>query len=376
MGEEIGLLNYLTIVKDPRLERKKLHQLQDILFLSVCASLCGCDTWEDIYDFAQIREDWLKQYIGLKNGVPSADTIARVFSIIDPKEFENAFRKWVLSLYTVNNAGRIIAIDGKRVRGSHGEGKAAIHMVGAFATEYGLALAQVKTADKSNEITAIPELLDNLILKGCIVTLDAMGCQREIVKKIRDKKGDYVISLKGNQGTLHNDIKLFLETEKTNYFAKTPHDYYETIEKGHGRVETRRYWITDKINWLENKEQWTGLNTIGMVESERFVKGETSIESRYFICSIAPKASQFAQAVREHWAIENNLHWQLDVTFNEDNLRMRVKNAAENLSILRRMVLNTLKQDTSTKASLQRKRKRAGWSEEYLMTLLALLFNF
>jgi len=374
--KNIELLNYLTIIQDPRLDRKKLHYLKDILFLSVCASLCGCDTWEDICDFAAIREDWLRQYIELKNGIPSADTIARVFSLIDPKEFELAFRKWVSSLYLVQESGQIIAIDGKRVKGTHGEGKAAIHMVGAFATESGLALAQVKTADKSNEITAIPELLDALILKGCVVTLDAMGCQRAIVDKIISKQGDYVISLKGNQGTLHDDVKLFLETEKNSGFAKTKHQYYETTEKGHGRVETRRYWITDQINWLENRDEWRGLKTIGLVESERYIKGETSIERRFFICSIASNARQFATAVRQHWAIENNLHWQLDVTFNEDKLRARVNNAAQNLSILRRMILNTLKQDTSCKASLRRKRKRAGWSDEYLITLLALLFKF
>lgn len=375
-AKNVELLNYLTIIQDPRLERKKLHILSDVLFLSVCASLCGCDTWEDIYDFASIREEWLKHYIELKNGIPSADTIARVFSLIEPSEFEAAFRKWVCSLYVLKETGQIIAIDGKRVRGAYGEGKSAIHMVGAFATESGLALAQVKTADKSNEITAIPELLDALMLKGCIVTLDAMGCQRAIVEKIISKEGDYVISLKGNQCTLHDDVKLFLETEKNTHFAKTKHDYFETVEKGHGRVETRRYWITEQINWLNNREEWRGLKSIGMVESERYTKGETSVERRFFICSIKPEAKQFATAVRQHWSIENNLHWQLDVTFNEDKLRARVKNAAHNLSILRRMVLNTLKQDTSTKASLQRKRKKAGWSDEYLVALLSLLFKF
>lgn len=370
------LLGYLTIVRDPRIERKKLHLLSDILFIAVCASLCGCDTWEDIYDFGEIREDWLKQYIKLEHGIPSPDTIARVFSLINPDEFETAFRNWVASLYEVTDNGRIIAIDGKRVRGTHGEGKAAIHMVGAFAAEAGLALAQVKTADKSNEITAIPELLDALLLKGCIITLDAMGCQRAIVEKIIAGKGDYVISLKGNQGALHDDVKLFLESERKKNFQNTKHDYYETVEKGHGRVESRRYWITDQIEWLNRHTDWNGLKTIGVVESERYVKGETSIEHRYFICSIKPDARQFATAVRQHWSIENNLHWQLDVTFNEDKLRARVKNAAQNLSILRRMVLNILKKETSSNSSLRLKRKRAGWSEEYLLKLMALLFKF
>jgi predicted transposase YbfD/YdcC len=368
------LLNYLSIIQDPRLERKKLHQLADILFIAVCASLCGCDTWEDIHLFATIREEWLCQYIELSNGVPSVDTIARVFSLIDPNEFETAFRNWICSLYEIKD-GKIIAIDGKRVRGSYGNGKSAIHMVGAFAVESGLALAQLKTEEKSNEITASPKLLDTLLLKGCIITLDAMGCQKSIVKKIIARGGDYVISLKGNQGTLHDDVRLFLESEKKRKFEKTAHDYYETVEKGHGRVETRRYWITDQIDWLDNKENWTGLVSIGLVESERFIKGETSSEMRCFICSIKPNAHQFAQAVRQHWAIENNLHWQLDVTFDEDKLRARINNAAQNLSILRRMVLNTLKQEKS-KGSLKGKRKKAGWSEEYLTKLLALLFKF
>lgn len=370
------LLGYLTIVKDPRIARKKLHLLSDILFIAVCASLCGCDTWEDIYDFGEIREEWLKQYIKLEHGIPSPDTIARVFSLINPDEFETAFRNWVASLYEATESGRIIAIDGKRVRGTYGEGKAAIHMIGAFATETGLALAQVKTADKSNEITAIPELLDALLLKGCIITLDAMGCQHAIVEKIIDGKGDYVISLKGNQGTLHDDVKLFLESERKKDFKTTKHDYYETVEKGHGRVESRRYWITNQIEWLNSRNDWSGLKTIGLVESERYVKGETSIERRCFICSIKPDAKQFATAVRQHWSIENNLHWQLDVTFNEDKLRGRIKNAAQNLSILRRMILNTLKKETSFNASLQRKRKRAGWSQDYLIKLMALLFKF
>jgi predicted transposase YbfD/YdcC len=368
------LLGYLSIIKDPRLERRKLHQLRDILFLSVCASLCGCDTWEDIHLFATVRENWLRQYLPLENGIPSPDTIARVFSLIDPNEFEHAFRQWVCSLYIVEE-GKIIAIDGKCVKGSYGEKKSAIHMVGAFAAETGLVLAQVKTSEKSNEITAIPELLNALVLKGCIVTLDAMGCQKEIVKKIVAKGGDYVISLKGNQGSLHEDVKLFLETERDSAFKRTAYDYYETIEKGHGRIETRRYWITDKISWLDNKEKWAGLNSIGLVESRREIKGEGSCELRYFISSLKPDARKFSQAVRQHWSIENNLHWQLDVTFDEDKLRMRVKNAAQNLAILRRMVLNTLKQD-KMKGSLKGKRKKAGWSDAYLTELLAMLFKF
>lgn len=372
--DSTSLLGYLSIVTDPRVDRRKLHRLSDILFLSVCASLCGCDTWEDIHLFALTRESWLRSHISLENGIPSVDTIARVFSLIAPEEFETAFRNWVCTLYEPGE-DKIIAIDGKRLRGSYGTGKSAIHMVHAFATESGLALAQVKTADKSNEITAIPELLDALVLKGSVVTLDAMGCQKAIVEKVVEKSGDYVISLKGNQGSLHDDVRFFLESEHAKGFKQTRHDYYETIEKGHGRVETRRYWVTDQIDWLANKENWRGLKTIGFVESERCIKGETSIERRCFIASIGADAKKFSRAVRQHWAVENNLHWQLDVTFDEDKLRARVKNAAQNLAIMRRMVLNTLKQEKS-KGSLKGKRKKAGWSEEYLSKLLAILFKF
>ncbi len=370
--ESSELLGYLSIIADPRLERKKLHRLTDILFITVCASLCGCDTWEDIYDFACVKEAWLRQYIELRNGVPSVDTIARVLSLIDPQEFEMAFRNWVCSLYVVTK-DNIIAIDGKCLRGSYGNNKAAIHLVSAFATETGLALAQVKTEDKSNEITAIPLLLDALLLKGCIVTVDAMGCQKTVVQRIIERKGDYVISLKGNQGTLHEEVKLFFEQPSASPDGSI--DYYETVEKGHGRVETRRYAITDRIAWVTNKEKWKGLTSIGCVESERYINGQSSRETRYFICSIKPNAQRFAHAVRQHWAIENNLHWQLDVTFDEDKLRARMNNAAQNLAVVRRFVLNLLKQDTS-KGSLKGKRKKAGWSEPYLQTLLTKLCNF
>jgi len=368
------LLSYLSIIQDPRVERKKLHKLTDILFITVCASLCGCDTWEDIYDFACVKAQWLRQYIELSNGIPSVDTIARVLSLMDPNEFETAFRNWVCSLYVVTK-DNIIAIDGKCLRGSYGNNKAAIHFVSAFASEAGLALAQVKTDDKSNEITAIPLLLDALLLKGCIVTLDAMGCQKTIVEKIIEREGDYVISLKGNQGTLYEDVKLFFESQKHNVSQDDCVDCYETIEKGHGRVETRRYGITDNIAWLDNTENWKGLHSIGYVESERYLNGQSSCETRYFICSIKPDAKRFAHAVRQHWAIENNLHWQLDVTFDEDKLRARINNAAQNLAVVRRFVLNILKQDTS-KGSLKGKRKKAGWSDLYLQTLLTKLCKF
>jgi predicted transposase YbfD/YdcC len=376
-AQDQELLGYLSIIQDPRIERSKLHKLEDVLFLVVCAVLCGCDTWEAIYEFGKDRVEWLRKYIRLEHGIPSADTLARVFSLIDPEEFEQAFRNWVFSLYEVKDE-QIIAIDGKRVRNTHDNryGRGAIHMVSAYATEVGLVLGQVKTADKSNEIRAVPELLDALKLKGCVITLDAMGCQKDIVKKITERGGDYVISLKGNQGQLHQDVKLFFESIDKGQLKKVKLDSITHTEKGHGRIEERCYQITDHIDWLENKANWSGLRSIGRVDSMREINGVVSRESRYFISSLPGAAQRFSKAVRQHWAIENNLHWQLDVTFNEDKLRARMRNAAQNLTILRRMILNVLKQDKTSKASLNIKRMKAGWNNQYLLHMLALLFKF
>lgn len=370
------LIENFSQIEDPRLERKKLHELSDILIIAICAILSGVDNWEHIAEFGRSKLTWFKQFLELEHGIPSHDTFGRVFSLLSHDELEKYFISWVQSVAKLVN-GEVVAIDGKRMRGSYDtrSDKAAIHMVSAYATQTGLILGQVKTADKSNEITAIPELLNTLYLKGCIVTIDAMGCQTKIAKKIIEQEADYVFSLKGNQGQLHDDVKLYLETAREKDFENISFDYEKTIEKNHGRIETRRYWITENIDWLENKDKWSGLKSIGLVETERMINNKVSKERRCFICSIDADAKKFSRAVRTHWGIENKVHWVLDVTFNEDQHRARIGHSAHNMSILRRLVLNIIKQDTS-KGSIKAKRLRAGWNQGFLTQLLGKLINF
>jgi len=366
---------FLTIT-DPRLDRRKLHKLFDVLVIAICAVLCNIDNWEHIAEFGRVNEDWFKGFLAIPNGIPSPDTFIRVFTLIDPEEFEKNFVCWMQQLYQISE-GEVIAIDGKAVRGTYNRElrKTGLHLVSAFAAQNGLVLGQVATDIKSNEITAIPKLLEMLKLDGCIVTLDAMGCQKKIVHKIREKNADYVISLKGNQGQLHEDVKLFIDTEYDKANSETEHDMCETIEKGHGRIETRRFWITDKIEWLEDKDQWSGLNSIGVVESIREISGTETKERRYYINSISANAKQFAVATREHWAIENKMHWVLDVTFDEDGNQTKNPRSAHNLAIMRRMALNTIRQDKS-KGSLKMKMLKAGWNKKFLVKLLESFFGF
>jgi predicted transposase YbfD/YdcC len=363
-------------IQDPRLERKKLHRLFDILVITICAVLCNVDDWEHIAEFGEANEDWFRGFLELKNGIPSHDTFGRVFSLLNPEEFERCFIEWMKLLYKVSE-GEIVAIDGKSLRGTYQKElrKVAVHMVSAYATQNGLVLGQVKTSEKSNEITAIPKLLKLLNLEDCIVTIDAAGCQKTIVTEIVEQKADYVLSLKGNQGTLHEDVKLYLDTESKKSNSHIACDTYETIEKEHGRIDTRRYWITEHIDWLETKEEWKGLKSLGFVESERLIDNITTKERRYFICSIEADAKKFCRAVRKHWYVENKLHWVLDVTFNEDGHQVKNSRAAQNLSMMRRLALNAVKQDKS-KGSLKTKMLRAGWNKKFLVKLLGKLFNF
>lgn len=371
-----SLVEHFSVIKDPRIDRKKLHNLSEILVIAICAILSGVDSWEHIAEFGEAKIDWFKSFLTLEYGIPSHDTFGRVFSLLSPEELESCFVSWVQNAVQLLT-GEIIPIDGKRLRGSYdtSSNKAAIHMVSAYASECGLVLGQVKTEDKSNEITAIPELLKTLYIKGCIVTIDAMGCQRNIADKIIEAEADYVLALKGNQGSLHDDVTLYLNDAHKKEFKNIPHDYYETVEKNHGRIEQRKYWITENIHWIESKEKWRGLNSIGLVESTRIIGEDVSTEFRYYICSIEQNAEKFANAVRAHWGIENKVHWILDVTFNEDQHRTREGHSAHNMSILRRFALNILKQDDS-KGSIKAKRLRAGWKQDFLVSLLAKLCNF
>ena len=366
----ISLIQHFSVIVDPRIERGKEHRLIDVILISLCAMLCSAETFVDFEEFGKAKKDWLETFLALPNGIPSHDTFGRVFAMIDPSQFCECFRNWTQSLRTALN-GEIVSIDGKTLRRSHDRtnGRKAIHMVSAWARENGLVLGQVKVDEKSNEITAIPELLRTLELAGCIVTIDAMGCQKKIATEICNADADYVLALKGNHETIHEEVKTYLEDAQTNGFAKVPFTYFETVEKEHGRIDTRRYWITGEINWMADLQKWEGLKSLGMVESIRDIEGKITTERRFFLCSIPPVAVTFARAARGHWAIENTLHWSLDVSFNEDQCRVRAGYAAQNVALLRHMSINILKADPK-KRGIKGKQKSAGWDLSYLISLL------
>lgn len=368
---EKSLRFHLSSIVDPRVERTQEHSFIDILMISVCAILCGAEGFTDFERFGKDKREWLSTFLKLPNGIPSHDTFGRVFAAINPRQFSECFTKWTKELRKSFKA-EIVAIDGKTLRRSHSrrKGKEAIHMVSAWAQANNLVLGQRKVATKSNEITAIPELVRTLAIEGCIVTIDAMGCQKEIVREIRDAKADYVVSLKGNQGTLHTEVQALFDIAEADKFATMPHSFLETEEKNHGRREIRRYWISDDTKWLSKHSEWKDLHSVGMVESVRKVEGKITTERRYFICSIAADAKEFARAVRGHWSIENSLHWSLDVNFGEDQCRVREGHAAENFAILRHLAINILKADTTLKLGVKAKQKSAGWNHAYLFSLL------
>ena len=364
---------HFGVLSDPRVARTKKHLLSDILFIAICTVACDGEGFTDMEVFGRAKEEWLRKYLELPGGIPSHDTFGRVFSIIDPEAFTECFVNWTQAIH-VATAGEVVALDGKTVRHSFdtATGKSALHLVSAWASENGLALGQVKVDDKSNEITAIPKLLEMIDVKGRIITTDAMGCQKDIVKRIIEKKGDYVLCLKGNQESLHEEVKYFFDEAQAAGFEDVDHSYFESVEKDHGRIEIRRCWVVedDAIGWLEKEDQWPGLKSIAAIKGERRTGNKTTIETRYFISSLAGRPSKVMNAAREHWAIENSLHHVLDVTFNEDASRIRRDNAPENLAILRKIVINLLKKQKSTKASIRGRLKRAAWDNSYLQTIL------
>ena len=365
------LIEHLSNLTDPRVERTKRHLLVDIVVIGICAVICGSDTWAGMEEYGMAKYEWLKGFLELPNGIPSHDTFGRVFSRLSAEEFRESFLGWINAVNEITG-GQVVAIDGKTLRRSFDKAsdKAAIHMVSAWAEANRLVLGQVKVDEKSNEITAIPKLLNMLDLSGCLVTIDAMGCQKEISKLIIKKEADYVLALKGNHGNLYEDVKFFFDDALTNGFGEFKYKYHETIDKGHGRIEVRRYWMVSDINWLDEKNQWKGLRSIGMVESERIMGEETTTEKRYYISSLTGDAQKFAYGVRGHWAIENSLHWVLDVAFREDESRIRKGNGAENFALLRHIALNLLKQERSSKVGVKIKRNKAGWDNDYLLKVL------
>lgn len=354
--------------------------MQEVIFLqvlAVCGVICGADSWVEIEQFGQAKEQWLRKFLLLPHGIPSHDTFGRVLAWIDPEEFRTAFLNWVSTIQKITQ-GQVVAVDGKRLRRSHDGrlGKAAIHMVSAWASANRLVLGQLKTDEKSNEITAIPQLLKLLALKGCIVTIDAMGCQTNIAQLIVEGKGDYVLALKGNQGTLHNDVQDLLAYAQEIDFREVAHDFHQTVAKNHGRLETRRHWTISEpefITFLDPKGKWAGLQSMGLVEAQRTIGDQTSTELRYYISSLPGDAAQFAHAVRTHWEIENKVHWVLDIAFGEDLSRVRQGYAAENFAVLRHIALNLLQHATSAKCGIKAKRLKAGWDEAYLLKVLSSL---
>jgi predicted transposase YbfD/YdcC len=330
-----SLLEHFADLTDPRVERTKLHQLLDILVMAMCATICGAEGWEDFAEFGKAKREWFETFLELPNGIPSPDTFRRVLQRLDPHEFEACFLRWVQSVNKIAS-GQIVALDGKQLRGSRDAAASlsAIHMVSAWACENRLVLGQIKVDDKSNEITALPELLRALALTGCIVTIDAMGCQTKIAEQIIDGEADYVLALKGNQGLLHEDVANYFSWAERTGFQEIAYTFAETLEKDHGRIEHRRCWATGDVAWLEQQAQWRGLQSIVMVEADREVIGKgRTVERRYFISSLPAEAKPLLAAVRGHWGIENSLHWCLDVAMREDASRIRRDHAPENVAI-------------------------------------------
>jgi predicted transposase YbfD/YdcC len=359
-------------LNDPRVDRTKEHALLDVVAIAICAVICGADSWVAIAEFGHAKHAWLRTFLALPNGIPSHDTFGRVFAVLDAAQFQQGFLRWVQVAWPPTT-GELIAVDGKTLRGSHdrGVGKDAIHLVSAWADQARLVLAQRQVDAKSNEITAIPEVLRLLDLDGCTVTVDAMGCQTAIAKQIVQQGANYVLAVKENQEQLQRDIADTFRYAEAAGWRDVPHVYTQTVEGVHGRLETRRYWLItdpDVLAYLNPKSTWVGLSAIGMAHGERH-NGTTPHERRYYILSGTPSVQTFANAVRGHWGIENCVHWVLDVTFDEDRSRVRMGNAAQNFAVLRHIALNLLRHEPS-KGSIKTKRFRAALDEHYLRKVL------
>ncbi len=359
-------------VEDPRMDRTKLHRLRDIIIVAICGVICGAQGWVEIEEFGKAKEAWFTNLLDLLNGIPSHDTFGRVFARLDPKQFEASFVQWVQGISKTVQG--VVAIDGKTLRRSHDRaaGKKALHLVSAWAVENRLVLAQLATEEKSNEITAIPVLLQQLALAGCIVTIDAMGTQTKIAEQIIEQEGEYALALKDNQGNLYEEVQATFALAEQEAFANVQAQSDRWVEKGHGRLEVREYWTigdAEILDYLDPQKKWKGLRAIGMVRAERYIEQEVSRETRYFLLSFS-SVNTFAYAVRGHWGIENSLHWVLDIAFREDDSRVRTGHADENLAVLRHISLNLLRQERSSRVGIHAKRLKAGWDTTSLQRVL------
>ena len=368
----ISLLEAFAELTDPR-TRACAFQLDELVLAAICAIISGAESWTAVVEWSEMKLDWLRQHLPFANGIASHDTFGRVFSLLDASQFEACFTRWAGTLCPTL-AGQHIAIDGKCVRGSHDGERSAIHLVSAWCSGKGLTLGQVRTADKSNEITAIPELLGALEVRGAIVTIDAMGCQRDIAAQIVERGADYVLAVKDNQPGLAEAVRLWFDSAMSGTSDRPCWEDVQT-EKDHGRLEVRRCLVTNDVDWLlEQDQHWHGMQSLNMIESTRelIASATASIERRYYISSLPAKAGSLSRHVRAHWGIENSMHWVLDVAFREDDCRIRNGEAAQNFAVLRRIALNLLKNDKTAKLGVANKRLKAGWNVDYLAKLLGL----
>ncbi len=374
-GGMIPIAEHFRDLEDPRRGRAKRHELLDIIVITLCAVVCGADNWVEIEEFGKAKREWFERFLKLPNGIPSHDTFGRVFGMLDPERFAACFTQWVQSVSQLAQ-GEVVAIDGKTLRGCHdrANGRGALHLVSAWATENRMVLGQVRTEAHSNEITAIPELLGLLELEGCLVTIDAMGCQRNIAGQIVAGGADYLLSVKANQGELLGNIKDVFACWEREGFSQVAHTYEEQVERSHGRRERRRCWaITapEELAYADPHGQWAGLGAVARISYEREGSSGAGEDTRYYICSYPAQAEALLRATRHHWRIENSLHWVLDVAFAEDHSRARTGHSDQNLAILRRLALNLLKQEESAKVGIKAKRKKAGWDYDYLLRVLS-----
>lgn len=370
-----SITNHFATISDPRTGNAKQHLLLDIVVIAICAAICGADTWVEVAVWGKANLLWLRAFLALPNGIPSHDTFRRVFILLDAKQFRQCFLSWIRAVSKLTQR-QIVALDGKKLRRSHDRacGKHALTMVSAWATANRVVLGQLKVNAKSNEMKAIPELLKLLALTGCIVTLDALNCQTKIAQQIKTQKADYVLAVKENQGQLYADIQdLFAECLTAN-FRQAPHDYHRTVNQGHGRIEIRECWTRSDPEFLEyvrHRQQWLGLQTVALVRAERRLNGKRSVTLRYYISSLANNARRLLNCARQHWGIENHLHWVLDIAFREDESRMRKGNSPENFAMVRHIAYALLKQERSEKIGIKAKRLKAACDRNYLIQVLS-----